>query len=159
MELLDLVNVDGNSLGRTIARGDKSFKEGEYIKIVVVYLISNGKYLFQLTSEEKGREYAVTGGHVPTGFTTKEQAVVECEEELGIKLDDSKLEYLGNYPRGRALFYVYQYLDDSLDKVEMTLQDEEVESVQWLTKKEIEDLINKDLVRPSTCKSYSMFIK
>lgn len=159
MELLDLIDCDGNSLRRTIARGDKSFGEGEYIKLVVVYLKSHDKYLLQLTSEEKGREYAVTGGHVPTGVTTKEQAIIECEEELGIKLNIRNLEYLGNYPMGHGIFYVYKYEDDNLENIKMILQEEEVETVEWLTKEQIQKLIDDKLVRPSTCKSFKMFIK
>ena len=159
MELLDLVDINGNSLGKTVERGNCEIKEGEYIVITVVYLKSNDKYLLQLTSKEKGNVYAVTGGHVPHGLTSREQTVVECKEELGLDLDIDRLEYLGVVYRKQAMFTVYLYEDDNLINEKITLQEEEVADAFWLTKEEIDSLIEKDLVRESTCKSYNKFIK
>ena len=159
MELLDLVDVNGNLLGRTIERGNKNFKDGEYIKLVTIFLKSNDKYLLQLTSKEKDGLYAVTGGHVPSGSTSKEHALVECKEELGIDLDIGKLRYIGKIVKGHAIFESFVYEDNSLDKFEFVFQKEEVENAYWLTKEEIEILINKNLVRGSTSKQFNELIK
>ena len=48
MELLDLVDINGNLLGRTIERGNKDFKDGEYIRLVTVFLKSNDKWSFEI---------------------------------------------------------------------------------------------------------------
>ena len=83
MEVLDVYDVHGNKLNKTTVRGNLELVEGEeFIKIVTVWFRSGIRYLIQLTSEQKGSIYAVTGGHVPTGSTSREQAKVECKEEL-----------------------------------------------------------------------------
>ncbi len=158
VEKLDLYDIEGNLLGKTIFRGEKP-NEGEFIKLAVVYLKSENKFLFQKCSEEKGSEYAVTGGHVQAGLTSKEQAIVEVKEELGIDIDAQKLQFVGNINRGKAIFDVYLYEDCSLQNVEFVLQEEEVESVCWLTKTEIEELISQGVVRASSCQHYEKFFK
>ena len=75
MEKLDLYNADGEKLNKTIFRGTKP-EDGEFIKLSVIYIKSGNKYLFQKCSEEKGGEYAVTGGHVSAGNTREEQAAI-----------------------------------------------------------------------------------
>ena len=159
MELLDLIDIEGNKLGKTMVRGNKPENDGEYIQIVTIYLKSNNKYLIQLTSKEKGSIYAVTGGHVSSGNEVKEQALIECKEELGIDLEIDKLEYKGRIVGRFAIFFVYLYEDNDLEYKKMELQKEEVEKVYWLTVQELDDLIAKGVVRDSTCKQFNEFIR
>ena len=160
MEYLDLYDADGNLLNKIIARGDKNFEDGEYIKLTVIWIQCKDKYLIQKSSVEKGGDYAVTGGHVTTGFTSREQAVVELNEELGITINSNDLSYLGTITRGsHAMFDVYLYENNDLINTTFTYQKEEVESANWYTKAEIEDLISKELFRPSSTLHYEKFIK
>ena len=158
MELLDLVDFDGRLLGKTVERGTP-LNDDEYITLTIVYLKCNGKYLLQLTSKKRGAEYAATGGHVSSGNTSRQQAVIECSEELGIDLDINKLELLGKLYGGHAIFDIYLYEDNSLDRVKMVLQNDEVDSVYWFTPVEIDELISQGMVRLSTCKHYQKFIR
>ncbi len=158
MELLDLYDINGNKLGKTILRGEKP-NENEFIKLVVVYIKSEEYFLFQKCSSQKGGEFAVTGGHVSSGNNSKGQACIEIEEELGLTIDENRLKFLGNIFRGNAIFDVYLYEDESLKNFDFKLQKEEVEDVLWLSKPEIEDLINRGLVRQSSCQHYNKFIK
>ena len=162
MEVLDVYDIHGNKLNKTTVRGNLELVEGEeFIKIVTVWFRSGIRYLIQLTSEQKGSIYAVTGGHVPTGSTSREQAKVECKEELGFDLEDSKLTYIGPVVEKRVIIDVYLYEDEDIDleEVEFTLQEEEVESVCWLTKDEMEDMILKGTLRDSTAHQYMVYIK
>jgi ADP-ribose pyrophosphatase YjhB (NUDIX family) len=162
MEVLDVYDVHGNKLNKTTVRGNLELVEGEeFIKIVTVWFRSGIRYLIQLVSEEKGSVYAVTGGHVPTGSTSREQAKVECKEELGFDLEDSKLTYIGPVVEKRVIIDVYLYEDEDIDleAVEFELQEEEVESVCWLTKDEMEDMILKGTLRDSTAHQYMVYIK
>ena len=160
MEYLDLYDIDGNLLNKVILRGDKSFEDGEYIKLAVIWLKCKDKYLIQKTSPQKGGEYAVTGGHVPTGFTSEEQAVVELNEELGIAISEDDITYLGTLIKGsHAMFDIYLYEDDNLCNAEFVLQEEEVENVSWYTKEEIESLISNGVFRESSTLHYEKFIK
>lgn len=158
MEKLDLYDIDGNLLGKTIVRGEKPNKD-EFIRLTVVYIKSGDKFLFQKCSVEKGGEYAVTGGHVSAGNTSREQAAIEIKEELGFDIDADKLQFVGNTYRGQGVFDVYLYEDDSLQNVEFVLQKEEVENVYWFTKEEFEALIATGEVRQSTCQQFEKFFK
>lgn len=162
MEILDIYDIHGNKLNKTTVRGNLNLIEGEeFIKIVTVWFRSGIRYLIQLVSEEKGSVYAVTGGHVPTGSTSREQAKVECREELGFDLEDSKLTYLGPVYEKRVIIDVYLYEDEDrdLEEVDFALQKEEVDSVYWLTKDEMEDMMLKGILRDSTAHQYMEFIK
>ena len=158
METLDLYDSNGKKLNKTILRGQKP-NAGEFIKLVVVYLKSRGLFLLQKCSVEKGGQYAVTGGHVSAGNSSLQQAQIEIQEELGVKIDSSKLRFLGNINRTSAIFDVYLYEDDSLFDFKFSLQVEEVENVYWLTKAQIEDLISQGVVRESSCQHYDKLVK
>lgn len=158
MEKLDLYNSNGEKLNKTIFRGTKP-EDGEFIKLAVIYIKSRNKYLLQKCSEQKGGEFAVTGGHVSAGNSSEEQAVIEIKEELGIDIDKTKLTFVGSMFKGKAIFDVYVYEDNNLIDFNFDLQLEEVAEVCWLTKTEIEDLIGKGVVRESTCLHYNKFIK
>ena len=157
-EKLDLYDIDGNKLGKTIVRGEKP-AEGQFIKLVVVYIKSGDKYLLQKCSKEKGGEFAVTGGHVSAGNTSEEQVQIEIKEELGVDIDVAKLKRLGNIYRRQAMFDVYLYEDENFENVKLKLQTEEVEGEFWLAKTEIEALIEKGLVRERSCQHYDKFIR
>ena len=159
MEFLDVYNEKGKLLGKTIARGDKNLRENEFIKLAVIWIKCKDKFLIQKCSEEKGGEYAVSGGHVPTGFTSKEQASIELEEELGLKVKSDKLNLLGTIKIPHALFDVFMYEDNTLDKRKFVLQESEVEDVLWLTKQEIEKLIASGEFRKLSALQYQAYIK
>ena len=160
MEILDVYNVHGEKIGKTIERGTK-LPEGEYIKVVSIYIKNGIRYLIQKTSEQKGHIIAMTGGAVSKDNDSFTQAIIECKEELGIDLKKECLKQVGTFYREDAMFDVFLYEDEDTDLEEypFILQESEVESIMWLTKNEIEDLILKEELRESSCQSYLQFIK
>ena len=143
MELLDLYDNDLKPTGQTIERG-MPIPAGLMIPIVAVFIYNNeGKYLIQKVVESKGGYYATTAGHVQSGeldFTVS--MLRELKEELGISVTKSELKLL----RIRRYTYKYTllYMLKSNVPIEMLrLQKEEVESVQWMSRKEIEKLCNE----------------
>ena len=159
MELLGLFNKEGEYLNKNIVRGNKDFKDGEYIKLATIWIKKDDQYLIQKCSEQKGGEYAVSGGHVTDGNSSKEQAVMELNEELGLIVDINDLRFLGNIYRAHAIFDVYLVADIDFDIHKCVLQESEVESVHWLTKKQIEKLIANNKFRKSSEEQYDKFIK
>lgn len=159
MEILDIYDKDNKKTGKTIVRGDKNLLDNEFIKLVVIWIEDNGKYLVQKCSEEKGSVYAITGGHVATNKTAKEQAVLEIQEELGVKIKEDNLELLGTLTIKKAIFEVYMCKNIITQNTKLVLQESEVESVSWLDKMQIENLIEKDLFRKSSQMHYEKFIK
>ena len=146
MEYLDLYNERKEKIGKTILRGTE-VPLGYYIMICIVFIEnSEGKFLFQYTSKEKGSIWATTGGHVKSGDDALTTAVIEVKEELGIKLDKNKLKHVFTGIKNDRILEVF-YIKQDIDIESLTLQKEEVESVKWLSKDELKELINQDNVR------------
>ena len=134
MEYLDLYDVNGNLTGESVLRTkDKSnIPEGKYIKLVLIFIQnSDNKFLFQTTSKVKGHVVATTGGHVQSGQTSKEAVINEVSEELGIDITNEDYKFVGSKIFKLAITDIY-YLKKDIDINNIVLQEEEVESVNWL---------------------------
>ena len=75
------------------------------------------------------------------------------------KFNDKDLTFVGNIKIPHCIFDVYLYQNDNLDKAKFTLQEEEVESAEWYSEKEIEELIDKGVFRNSSRLQYEKFFK
>ena len=146
MEKRDLYDINRKLTGETIYKGE-SIPKGKYI-IVVLVMIQNskGEFLIQKRSKQKDGKYAATGGHVKTGQTSIEGMMEEIQEEIGLTVKPEELEciYSQRFDGGQVFFDLY-YMKKDLELSELVLQEEEVESVQWNTIEEIDDLIKKDM--------------
>ena len=143
MEILDLYDDFGQKLKETINRGEKT-EEGKNIMLSVAFIKnSEGEFLIQKTSKEKRNRYSSTGGHVMHGETGLETIKRELEEELGISATEQDLKYIATfkYPKKNCIFNVY-LLNIDIDLSKIKLQDEEVESVKYLSVEEINNIIN-----------------
>ena len=144
MEILDLYDDFGQKLKETINRGEKT-EEGKNIMLSVAFIKNRkSEFLIQKTSKEKGNRYSSTGGHVMHGETGLETIKRELEEELGISATEQDLKYIATfkYPKKNCIFNVY-LLNIDIDLSKIKLQDEEVESVKYLSVEEINNIINK----------------
>lgn len=156
MEKLELYDENNNPTGIVINRGEKNFSDNLKIKLVTVWFENNGKFLVQKCSVKKGGEIAITGGHVPFGVSSMVQAIVEVEEELGIKLEKHDLNFLGDFTIPKAIFDVYVCKKNIIvDKSK--LQKEEVEDVFWVTKDEIQEFIKNGIFRKSSQIQFQKF--
>ena len=146
MEILDIYDDNGNLTGKTIKRGDKSVKLNmhEHIALSVIFIEnSEGKYLIQKTSQEKGGEFSSTGGHVDSGETPYGAIKREVKEELGIDISNDEIKKLGYILYDMPIRYIY-YLKKDIDINEVKVQKEEVDYVIYMDKDEIENLINNN---------------
>ena len=146
MEKRDLYDKNRNLTGETIYKGE-SIPKGRYI-IVILAMIQNskGEFLIQKRSKQKDGKYAATGGHVKTGQTSIEGMIDEIQEEIGLTVKPEELEciYSQRFDEAQVFFNLY-YMKKDFEISELVLQEEEVESVYWMTLEEIEELIKKDL--------------
>lgn len=159
MEMLDVYDKNGFKTGKVIERGNKNLAADEFIKLAVIWIKCEDKYLLQKTSLKKDGKYAATGGHVPAGSNSRDQISIEVKEELGLDLCDGKIQILGTLKKDNGLFDVYLYEDNALKNFNFVLQKSEVAAVEWLTKRQIEDLIKKDMLRKSSQLHFEKFIK
>lgn len=143
MEYLDIYNEKKEKLNKKIKRGDKLL-DNEHILVAVIFIEnSEGKYLIQKTSKEKGEKYATTGGHVLSGETPKTAIIRETKEELGLDVSNENIIYIGDLLFGIPFGEIY-YLKKDPDIAKLKLQQEEVEQVEYLTKTEILKLIETE---------------
>ena len=160
MELLQVFDDNKNMLDEYVERDKKlDLPQGKYFMIILLFIQNNeGKFLIQKTSKEKGSEYAVTGGHV----TYKDDAITTCikevEEELGLTLSKDELEEIDvlKYDVGYAAVY---YLKKDIDINTLTLQEEEVESISWMSVDEINNLINENKLRKGNIEAFNKVLE
>ena len=90
MEYRDLYDENRNLTGEIIEKG-KKIPSGRYILVVMIFIEnSNGQFLIQKRSAEKGGKWATTGGHPKSGESSIEGICVEVEEEIGLKITKSE---------------------------------------------------------------------
>lgn len=119
-ELLDLVDDNDNVIG-TIQRGENPADMGGYIRAAELLIVNNKGELWipRRTMHKRispgGLDFSAAG-HVASGDDYLETLHRETEEELNLKLDESKLEFLHKFtPRPDLLPYfrtVYLYRSD-----------------------------------------------
>ena len=145
MELLDLYDRDLRPTGKTIERG-LPIPHGSQIPIVAV-LIHNeeGRFLIQKVAARKGNYYATTAGHVQSGETDFTRARLrELKEEIGISATKSELE-LVKIRRYEYKFTFLYLMKSNVPAESLRLQEDEVESVKWMSLDEIETLCSQNL--------------
>lgn len=151
MELLDVFDNNGKKTGRVVVRGDKSvvLSDNEHIAVGVIFIEnSEGKFLMQKTSIEKGGEYSSTGGHIVSGEEPIVSIKREVLEELGIDVSDDNIIDLGYMLYDKPLRFLF-YLKKDIDISSVVVQKEEVEFVKYMSVDEINELIDNNLITKS----------
>jgi len=98
MELIDVLDSDGNKLG--IAKDKKDiYKDGDYHKSVHIWIINdNNEILVQKRNPKKetfpGLWAISVAGHVRSGEESFEAAIREIKEEIGKNVKKEDLKYL-----------------------------------------------------------------
>lgn len=145
MEILDLYDKQLKLTGKTIERG-RPIPRGFMIPIVAVFIYNDkGEYLIQKVAKNRGNFYSSTAGHVQSGELDFAAAMQrELKEEIGLSVAKSELKLVKI--RRYEYKFTFLYMLKSNVPVEMLrLQEEEVESVKWMSRDEIEQLCNQNL--------------
>ena len=161
MEKRDLYDEKRNLTGETILKGDK-IPEGKYIVVVLVFIQnSEGKFLIQKRSERKNGKFATTGGHPKSGESSIEGILTEVEEEIGLELNPNELElyYSGKSEKERVFWDDYYIKIDIQDIKKLKLQEDEVSSVEWFSKNEIENLMKQDKFFKNHYEEFEILLK
>ena len=145
MELLDVYNSNGEITGKIVERGakDESFGPDEHIAVAIIYIEnSNGEFLIQKTSKEKGSIYSATGGHIDHGETPYETIVREVEEEIGLDISNEDIVSLGHICVDFPVRFIF-YLKKDVNIDDLKLDKTEVESMHYMTKEDLRKVIDE----------------
>lgn len=150
MEIWDLYDVNRQKLNLTIERGEQIPKDTFRLVVHLCIFNSEGKMLIQQRQSNKKQwpnAWDVTlGGCAQTNETSQQAVERELFEELGVAFDFSKIRpYLTiNFDSGFDDFYL---LEQDIDLKQIKFRDNEVQSVKWATRLEIQDMIkNKQFI-------------
>jgi len=121
--------------------------------------------LFQLRSKKvrSGNLWDVSaGGHIDYGETRLDTAVRETREELGVKVDPTKLQYIFSChrPGHRHIHNVFLY-DFSSHPDTFTPDKNEVADLKWVPLSSLDDFLASGVVKPNlaTFDWYWQFLK
>lgn len=157
-EYWDLYDADRAPLGRTIKRGD-AFAEGEYYVCCEVWMQnSEGKLLMTQRHPDKkaGGLWEFTGGGVLAGETTKQAALRELSEELGVTAEEADLSLLEVYQHKNYFMDIYVAKKD-VEPAGLVLQPEEVVDAKWVSHEELLQMIEEKQVVRSVGLRYGMY--
>ncbi|MCX4302826.1 MAG: NUDIX domain-containing protein [Clostridia bacterium] len=169
MENIDIVDELGNKTGEVKSR-EEVHEKGLLHKTVHIFVINNKKdILMQKRSLEKktnpNKWTTSASGHLSAGDESREGAVRELYEEIGVKANEEELKYLFTiYEEGkhenlidREVVDVYLIKRD-MELNEFKLQKEEVSDVHWVQLEEFKKLI-KNCEANDIVPHYEMFEK
>lgn len=143
-EKWDILDQNGNYLGKTVQRSKVQFRPGEYHLVVHIWVVSSeGKILIQRRAESKREmpgQWAANGGCATAGETSFAAAKRELSEELGIECDDNTLKNVLRIKRRNSLIDIWTITTD-LPVEELKLQETEVAEAKWVTLNELKCMI------------------
>lgn len=145
MELLDVYNHNGEKTGKIIPRGtkDEEFGDDEHIAVAIIYIEnSEGEFLIQKTSPEKGGIYSSTGGHVVHGETPLETIIRETKEEIGLDISNEDIIELGHICVDFPVRFIF-YLKRDINISDLMLDKNEVESMHYFNQEELKQIIER----------------
>jgi len=150
MELLDIIDEQGNPTGRTVER-ETAHREGIPHRTAHLWLVRRREGRVQVLLQKRAAHkssypgcYDISSaGHIPAGVDYGPSAIRELQEELGISAKEEDLilcgqrrihedaEFFGKPFHDRQISRVFcLWLD--LEEDAFTLQAEEVEAVRWM---------------------------
>ena len=147
MELLDVVDMNGNPTGETVSR-DVAHAEGIPHRTSHVWLVrmKDGRLqiLLQKRSDNKdsypGCYDISSAGHIPAGVDYIPSALRELEEELGVEASADELVLCGQRNiHFDETFHGRRFVDNQVSNVyllwrdqdEFWIQQEELSAVEW----------------------------
>lgn len=161
-EFLDVLDENGKKIGKSKPL-TQVHRDGSWHKSSHVWIYnSKGEILFQKRSKTTffpGLLDISIGGHITSGKKSKETAIREVEEEIGLKIKNKDLKKIGTKKMSLILpdlnFYNNEFItiyllkfDDNISS--FRFQDEEVKSVKFIP---IEKL-KSDLKNPKLYKKF-----
>jgi isopentenyldiphosphate isomerase len=156
-ELIDVCDSNGNYTGQKLPRSE-IHKNKLWHRTVHVQILDSGKRaLLQLRSMEKesfpNKLDISAAGHVSSGEKIITAALRELEEELGLQLEENRLEYIDDFASEQTLpngdvdreiqsFFMARITES--EKLMLKIQESEVQKILWFTGQELEQALHEN---------------
>ncbi|MDF2686275.1 MAG: isopentenyldiphosphate isomerase [Clostridia bacterium] len=150
MELWDILDKNGNKLGRTVERG-KPMSQDEFHLVVHVWIMnSKGEYLISKRTPNKPypNMWEATGGSAVIGDDSISAAIREVNEELGVVLNPANGKLFKSYLRQNHDFpdicdvWIFKH-DCPIEAI--VFQEGETCDAMWAGKNKIYEMIKAGL--------------
>ena len=139
-ELRDLYDKDSNKTDKTYRKGDLIPKGYYPMVVMVVIRNSNGEFLMQKRSQNKGGDWGVTGGHPKSGETPIEGIITEVKEELGLDSSNENFILYDSGCDGKDCYKMY-FVNKDIDLNDIKIQKEELSEVKWFSMDELNHMV------------------
>lgn len=145
MEIWDILDSNGKVIGKTMVKGEP-IPVGYYHLGADIWIInSENKIFIQKRSPKKRLSpnvWAMTGGSVIKGESSKDTIERETMEEIGIKLNTNQAKLLKKFKTGTVWVDTY-FIRQDFDLKEIKMYEEEVCEVKWATYDEVEQIFQE----------------
>ena len=151
--VVDELNNEEGSVSKSESKELNLWHRASYI-FIIVNSKEEEKFLVQVRAMSKdycpGCYDLATGGYFSAGEGRRENAVRELKEETGLTVTDHSqlmdygwLQYVDPVCKVWASLYLFRTTQQKIDK-ELKLEEQEVERVEFWTKKEVIDRIEEE---------------
>lgn len=149
MELLDILDENGNKTGDVLSREEASYKKLSY-SIIIVAIIKNNEILVQKRSKYRKKQANMwdlsVAGHVLSKETNLEACVREVKEEIGLDYKESEFRFICRYKSENLFFNFFTINDNNISIEDIKLQKEEVEEIKFIDIKQLNDIFNDNFI-------------
>ncbi len=151
MELIDVIDENGNNTGEILTRKDIHKQNKLHWEVVIIVVNNHNEVLIQKRSPNKvsnPNKWSVCSGHVDSGETPIIAAQRELEEEIGLNCEPEDLKMLIekeiNISDFNSNIRNYYWLYSNKKEDDFILQKEEVSEIQWVAIDTIIQELNND---------------
>ncbi|MDO4743017.1 MAG: NUDIX domain-containing protein [bacterium] len=145
MENWDVLDKDGNLIGKTVKREKVYLLKGEYHLVVHIWVVGpDGRLIIQRRSDQKQfmpGEWAAHGGAAISGETSVQAAKRELFEEIGVEADASRFKLIRRIKKRNSLVDVY-LVRCNVPMCKLVLQQSEVAEVKKVHLNQLKKMVN-----------------
>lgn len=156
MELIEIVDRDGNFTGQIMNKEEAHDKNLLYNEVAVFIINDKREVLLQKRSATKRfspNKWSLCAGHVDAGESLEDAALRELKEEVGIDITASDLvpfaERNFSIKDSNSHVTYFYYIKSNLNERDFIIQKEELSEVKWFSIDKIVDMI-KSVDNPTT---------